>query len=210
MNPVFDESFFQDLLWKSPWVTDREEYILSTLCGMLDDAPELGDSEEFISCFDNALLIFAVFRGRWDYDTNRKLIYNRQVRDMLLRYRSDGLDFLKSLIYEVKNGVLMRQAFPITSNPLNLELLDIIRLNDAEACLPQILDHLIANGIFDDKWRRSVSRDIHSVRQGRKDWEWFYTRYKDAPKKYEPCFDDPVVRTVWRAFRKFRKSGGKG
>ncbi len=46
MNPVFDESFFQDLLWKSPWVTDREEYILSTLCGMLDDAPELGDSEE--------------------------------------------------------------------------------------------------------------------------------------------------------------------
>lgn len=36
------------------------------------------------------------------------------------------------------------------------------------------------------------------------------TRYKDAPKKYEPCFDDPVVRTVWRAFRKFRKSGGKG
>ena len=91
-----------------------------------------------------------------------------------------------------------------------MELLDIIRLNDAEACPPQILDHLIANGIFDDKWRRSVSRDIHSVRQGRKDWEWFYTRYKDAPKKYEPCFDDPVVRTVWRAFRKFRKSGGKG
>lgn len=207
VKPVIDDKFFRELIWNSPWIADRELYILSTLCSLLDEYPSFARDKSFLSYLDNVLFLFAAHGGRWDYFTNRKLIYNRNILQILVLYGSDGLDYLKSLIHQVKGGRLMRQVFPLTSNPLNLELLDIILENDSENGAERIFIHLTDNGIFDDRWRLMIARDIGAVRNGERDWLWFYEEHCRDAMVMEPFFTDDHLRAAWKAFDDFYHSG---
>lgn len=173
----------------SPWVREKCQNLLSDLCWVIKESPEIVNKGFFTNAFDEALKLYALSHE------NLNGISCDLVTTLLFRYNVDGYMFLEDLIFKRKQSAIMRK---VMCSERDEEILVLIEQNDKSN--RQKLAELLAQSDQTNPWILNIAEDLEYVHNGEKKWEWFYDLHKNDRNTFTPYFEDAFIKEVYDYF----------
>lgn len=173
----------------APWTAEKCGNLLFYICFTMKDHPEIVNDDNFQYVLDNALKLFALSHG------NLNGIYCDLVYRLLVRFNTDGYDFLKDLLHGSQQGSIMTQIMQFERNE---EILQLIEANNKHNRTK--IAELLAKSKQTNNWISQISDDIEHVHNGIKTWDWFYRKHYNDRNTFALQFDDRFIQEVYEYF----------
>lgn len=183
-------TFSDDYRNFTPWVEEKTNNVIKSLCWMLQEDSTLKDDFNFRCAIGDLLKLYALYSGILD------VVNLDMLGKLIIGYNFDGYEFLEDLIHGSKRGKLMKEIY---QDEREEEILLLIEENDKENRTK--IGELLAVCSLKNAWIECVADDIEEVHQGREDWEWFYKRHCDDRSTFELKFTDSFIKEVYDYFQ---------
>lgn len=171
------------------WMSEKCENLLFDLCLTMKDHPEIVNDDNFQYVLDDALKLFALSHG------NLNGICCDLVYKLLVRFNTDGYDFLKDLLCGSQRSSIMAQIMQLERDEKILQLIEANnKLNRTK------IEELLAKSQHTNKWTSQISEDIEYVHNGIKTWDWFYSKHFNDRNTFTLQFDDRFIQEVYEYF----------
>ena len=182
-------TFSDDVREFSSWMCEKCGNVLSSLCLMLKEKPELSEDASFTQALDDALLVFALVNEHLNG------IHTKMVNQLLINYNMEGYYFLKDLINKSCRSNLMKKAIDFQPNE---EIIELIEENN------KLNRTKIAEKIYQlnyqSPWIKQIANDLEYVHNNEKTWDWFYTKHCNDKANFKLTFEDDFIKEIYDYF----------
>ena len=183
-------SFNYDSRDFTPWMQEKSDNLLSSLCCAMNNTPELCEDYSFLTALDEALKIFALA------NENLNGIHCNLISRLLTKYKKDGYDFLCDLIHNTDKGILMKKAY-CCSQAENI----IIMIENEDKGNRTELASVLSKIEIRNIWTEQIASDLEKVHQGECGWEWFCAKHHNDRALIKLDSDEQFIMKVYDYFQ---------
>ena len=174
-----------NMTFHEDWILEKLSYAMHDLVKVLQKE-SLHENADLISAMRYLLNIFSCFNGK---------LFRINCEEMLpiiQQYGVDGYDFIVDLFNDTHKGKFAKSIVETENDNKSLsKIYQLIREN-----IPSnrtLINEELYKILRRDSFTLQFEEDLEHINQGEKQWDWFYSRYKDEQYQVAHKVGDELV-----------------